>query len=148
VAVDLLRDYFYDQTNVPLKNFGGVFLGPLPDNGVQLPGYPFSKMRYDVWYQFNDGKNVRLGATTFGPNNSFGQPGFTVVDGALKLPIQPSFDLTLGATNILNKDNYATGGIYFGGYTYQALGGGIGPTNWEYATPQTVYLQLTKAISW
>jgi outer membrane receptor protein involved in Fe transport len=148
VAVDLLRDYFYDQTNVPLKNFGGVFLGPLPANGVQLPGYPFSKMRYDLWYQLADGKNVRLGATTYGPNNAFGQPGFTVVDGAIKLPIQPSFDVTLGATNILNKDNYATGGIYFGGYTYQALGGGIGPTNWEYATPQTVYLQLTKAISW
>ncbi|HTV93446.1 MAG TPA: TonB-dependent receptor [Verrucomicrobiae bacterium] len=148
VAVDLLRDYFYDQTDVPLKNFGGVFLGPLPDNGVQLPGYPFSKLRYDLWYQFADGRNVRLGATTFGPNNSFGQPGFTVVDGALKLPVGSSFDVTLGASNILNKDNYATGGIYFGGYTYQALGGGIGPTNWEYATPQTVYLQLSKAISW
>ncbi len=48
---------------------------------------------------------------------------------------------------ILNKDNYATGGLYFGGYTYQALGGGIAPTNWEYATPQTVYLQGKKRRS-
>jgi outer membrane receptor protein involved in Fe transport len=145
-AVDMLRDYFYDQTNVPLKNFGGVFLGPLPANGVQLPGYPFNKMRGDIWYQFADGKNIRLGATTYGANNAFGQPGFTVVDGAIKIPIVSSFDVTLGATNILNKDDYATGGIYFGGYTYQALGGGAGPTNWEYATPQTVYLQLSKAL--
>jgi outer membrane receptor protein involved in Fe transport len=147
-AIDLLRDYFYDQTNVALNNFGGVFLGPLPDNGVQLPGYPFNKMRGDVWYQFADGKNIRISATTYGANNAFGQPGFTVVDGAIKLPVTSSFDVTLGASNILNKDNYATGGIYFGGYTYQALGGGVGPTNWEYATPQTVYLQLSKAINW
>lgn len=145
-AVDLLRDYFYGQTNVSLNNFGGVFLGPLPNNGVQLPGYPFSKMRGDLSYQFADGKNIRISATTYGANNSFGQPGFTLVDGAIRLPIKSAFEVILGATNILNKDNYATGGLYFGGYTYGALGGGIGPTNWEYATPQTVYLQLKKTI--
>jgi outer membrane receptor protein involved in Fe transport len=145
-AVDLLRDYFYGQTNVALKNFGGVFLGPLPDNGVQLPGYPYSKMRGDLSYQFGDGKNIRLSATTYGANNSFGQPGFTLVDGAIKVPIKGLFDVILGATNILNKDNYQTGGIYFGGNTYQGLGGGIGPTNLEYAVPQTVYLQLQKTF--
>lgn len=145
-AIDLLRDYFYGQSNVPLKNFGGVFLGPLPNNGVQLPGYPYSKMRGDLTYQFADGKNVRLSATTFGANNSFGQPGFTLLDGAFKWPIKKAFDIVLGATNILNKDNFATGGLYFGGYTYQALGGGIGPTNLEYAVPQTVYLQLRKTL--
>lgn len=144
-AVDLLRDYSYDQ-NTKVVSGGSLFLGALPDNGVQLPGYPFSKMRGDVWYQFADGKNVRLSATSYGANNAFGQPGFVLVDGAIKVPVTPSFDVTLGATNILNKDDYATGGIYEGGYTYQALGGGIGPTNWEYATPQTVYLQLTDAI--
>jgi hypothetical protein len=141
----LLRDYFYGQTTVGLNNFGGVFLGPLPNNGVQLPGYPYSKIRGDISYQFKDGKNVRLSSTTFGANNSFGQPGFTVLDGAFKVPFK-AFDVVLGATNILNKDDYATGGIYFGGYTYQALGGGIGPTNYENATPQTVYLQLRRAL--
>lgn len=148
VAVDMLRDYFYDQTNVPLNNFGGVFLGPLPNNGVQLPGYPFNKMRGDLWYQFKDGKNIRISATTYGANNAFGQAGFTLVDGAIELPVAPSFNVILGASNILNKDDYATGGIYFGGYTYQTLGGGVGPMNWEYATPRTVYLQLNRAISW
>ncbi|HVA26643.1 MAG TPA: TonB-dependent receptor, partial [Candidatus Baltobacteraceae bacterium] len=145
-AIDLLRDYFYNQTNVALNNFGGVFLGPLPDNGVQLPGYPFSKMRGDLWYQFADGKNFRLSATTFGANNSFGQPGFVLLDGAVKLPLTKSVDMTVGVSNLLNKDNFATGGLYFGGNTYQALGGGIGPTNWEYAAPQTIYAQLTAAI--
>jgi outer membrane receptor protein involved in Fe transport len=144
-VVDLLRDYFYGQSGVPLKNFGGVFLGPLPNNGVQLPGYPYSKMRGDLTYQLASGTNFRLSATTFGANNSFGQPGFTLLDGAVKVPFK-SFDVILGATNILNKDDYATGGVYFGGYTYQTLGGGIGPTNYEYATPQTVYLQLRKAL--
>ncbi len=144
-AVDLLRDYFYGQSGVPLKNFGGVFLGPLPNNGVQLPGYPYSKMRGDVSWQFADGKNIRLSATTYGANNSFGQPGFTLMDGAIKVPFH-LFDVILGATNILNKDDYQTGGLYFGGYTYQTLGGGIGPTNYEYATPQTVYLQLSRKL--
>jgi len=145
-AVDLLRDYFYGQTVVSLKNFGGVFLGPLPNNGVQLPGYPYSKMRGDLTYQFANGVNARLSATTYGANNSYGQPGFTLLDGALKVPLKGVFDVVLGATNILNKDNFATGGVYFGGYTYQGLGGGIGPTNWEYATPQTVFLQLRRGL--
>jgi outer membrane receptor protein involved in Fe transport len=146
LVADLLRDYFYGQTNVSLKNFGGVFLGPLPNNGVQLPGYPYSKMRGDLSYQFADGNNIRISATSYGANNSFGQPGFTLIDGALRFPIKGGFEVILGATNILNKDGFATGGLYFGGNTYQALGGGIGPTNWEYATPQTGYLQLKKTL--
>jgi outer membrane receptor protein involved in Fe transport len=148
LALDLLRDYFYGQTNVPLNNFGGVFLGPLPDNGVQLPGYPFSKLRADASWQFADGKNFRLSATAYGPNNAFGQPGFTVFDGAFKVPITDKVSATVGESNIFNKDNGQTGGLYFGGYTYQALGGGIGPTNWQYATPQTIYFQLTDAVNW
>jgi len=148
VAVDLLRDYFYGQSNHVLHTSSGSYFvfDALPNNGVQLPGYPYSKLRGDLSYQFADGKNVRLSATTFGANNAFGQPGFTLVDGALKVPVKKFFDVILGASNILNKDNYATGGIYFGGYTYQALGGGIGPMNYEYATPQTVYLQLRKTL--
>jgi outer membrane receptor protein involved in Fe transport len=146
LVADMLRDYFYGQTKVALNNFGGVFLGPLPNNGVQLPGYPFSKMRADLSYQFADGNNFRISATTFGANNSFGQPGFTLLDGAFRFPVKGGYDVILGATNILNKDGFQTGGLYFGGYTYQALGGGIGPTNWEYATPQTGYLQLTKKL--
>jgi outer membrane receptor protein involved in Fe transport len=145
-AVDLLRDYFYGQTDVSLKNFGGVFLGPLPANGEQLPGYPYSKMRGDIWYQWSDGTNLRLSATTYGANNSFGQPGFTVVDTAFKWPIKGLFDVVIGGSNILNRDNGATGGVYFGGYTYQGLGGGIGPTNYEYATPRTGYVQLRRTM--
>ncbi len=51
-----------------------------------------------------------------------------------------------GATNLFNKDNGATGGLYLGGYTYPGLGGTVGPTDWEYATPRTVYLQISRAF--
>lgn len=145
VAVDLLRDYFTNQTTVPLNNFGGVFLGPLPDNGVQLPGYPFSKIRTDLTYAFQNGNTFRFSGTSYGANNSFGQSGFTTYDTAFVMPVK-TFNITLGISNVFNKDNGQTGGLYFGGYTYQALGGGVGPMNYEFAQPQTLFLQLSTTL--
>jgi hypothetical protein len=139
VALDLLRDYSYDQ--IPVSEGGSLFLGPLPDNGVQLPGYQYSKIRTDWSYGFKSGENFRIGTTSYGANNYYGRPGFTVVDTALTIP--GAVNITLGATNVLNKDNGATGGLYFGGYTYQGLGGTVGPTNWEFAQPRTVYFQTS-----
>jgi outer membrane receptor protein involved in Fe transport len=139
-AVDLLRDYSYDQIPVPSKQ--NLFF-ELPADGVQLPGYPYSKMRGDLFYNFRSGDSIRFSSTTYGANNAFGQPGFTEFDAAIKLPT-PAFDITIGARNLFDKDDYQVGGIYYGGYTYAALGGGIGPTNLEYVQPRTVYLQLSR----
>lgn len=143
IAIDLLRDYAFDQNASALTSSGEFYLGPLPDNGVQLPEYPFSKERVDLTYTLANTSKLRLSATNYGANNAFGRPGFTLFDGALDLPVNSGVKVTLGASNIFNKDNGATGGLYFGGYTYQALGGGIGPTNYEYVQPRTVYVQFT-----
>ncbi len=142
-AVDVLRDYSYDQT--PVVSGGSLFLGPLPDNGVQLPAYPYSKMRANIWYTLHDGDSLRFGSTTYGANNAFGQTGYTVFDAALNLPVR-EVNVSIGATNLFNKDDGATGGVYFGGYTYQGLGGVPGPTNFIDAQPRTVYLQFTALI--
>ncbi|MGA7569942.1 MAG: TonB-dependent receptor [Candidatus Aquilonibacter sp.] len=154
VALDLLRDYAYDQNPVALTAGGEFYTGPLPDNGVQLPEYPYSKMRVDLSYAFSNGANLRVSSTSYGANNSFGRSGFTLFDGALVLPVN-QVKVTVGATNILGLDNYATGGLYYGGYTYKALPGSMdssgnpvlfGPTNYEYATPRTVFVQFSAAV--
>ncbi|HTW83237.1 MAG TPA: TonB-dependent receptor [Candidatus Sulfotelmatobacter sp.] len=137
--VDLLRDYSYNQ--VPSKS--GTLFFELPADGVQLPGYPDSKMRGDLFYTFPSGSSVRFSSTTYGANNAFGQPGFTEFDAALKFPTR-AFDITLGARNLFDKDGNQVGGIYYGGYTSEALGGGVGPTNLEYVQPRTVYLELSR----
>jgi outer membrane receptor protein involved in Fe transport len=141
VGVDLLRDYSYNQ--VPVAASAEDLFFKLPDNGVQLPGFPYSKGRGDLWYTFHGGDSLRFSGTTYGANNAFGQAGFTVFDAALTLPTRP-FLITIGARNLFNKDDYQVGGVYYGGYTYAALGGGIGPTNLEYFQPRTVYMELSR----
>lgn len=146
LALDLLRDYAYDQNTTALTSSGEFYLGPLPDNGVQLPSYPFSKERVDLFYTLVHGQKLRLSSTTYGANNAFGRQGFTLVDGALDLPANDDVKVTIGASNLLGTDNGATGGLYFGGYTYRSLGGGIGPTNREYLPPRTVFLQVSAKV--
>jgi len=146
LAIDLLRDYAYDQNPAALASSGEFFLGPLPDNGVQLPSYPFSKERLDLTYTLANATKLRLSGTSYGANNAFGRSGFTLYDGALDLPVNDGVKVTLGMSNILGKDNGATGGLYFGGYTYQALGGGIGPSNLEYVPPRTLYVQFDATV--
>jgi outer membrane receptor protein involved in Fe transport len=150
VEADLLRDYSYDQF-VPISAKAtakasdySVFYA-LPADDVQLPGYPFSKIRADLTYAFRNGMNLRFSSMSYGANNAYGQPGFTTFDGALTLPVK-QINVLIGASNIFNKDDGQTGGLYYGGYTYQALGGGIGPTNWEYAQPRTVFVQLSQKV--
>jgi len=143
VAADLLRDYSYDQ--IPVTSGGSLFLGPLPANGVQIPGYPYDKVRANIWYTFQNSMSVRVGSTTYGANNAYGQPGFTLVDGSFTVPVS-RVNISIGVSNILNKDNGMAGGLYFGGYTYPGLGmSGVGPTNYEWAQPRTAYIQLSTA---
>lgn len=142
VEGDLLRNYSYDQ-NVLAKS-SDLFI-QFPANGIQLPGYPYSKVRADLTYAFQGGDQFRFSATSYGANNSFGQAGFTTFDSALSIPVH-EINVTIGGTNIFNKDNGQTGGLYNGGFTYQSLTGGIGPTSYEYAEPRTVYVQLSASV--
>jgi outer membrane receptor protein involved in Fe transport len=100
------------------------------------------KIRNDLTYTLPDQDQFRFSSTTYGANNSFGQPGFTEFDAAIKLPLKDDLVLNLGSTNLFDKDDYQVGGIYNGGYTYQELGGGAGQTDYTFVQPRTVYVQL------
>jgi len=143
-AVDILRDYAYNQS--ASANDDNIFIGGSPADGVQLPGYPYSKIRNDLSYTFKSQAQVRLSSTTYGENNPFGEPAFTEFDGAIRLPVSYGAFVNIGATNVFNRDNGQAGGIYNGGYTYPTVGGGIGPTGLYYVTPRTVYVQLQKTV--
>jgi outer membrane receptor protein involved in Fe transport len=144
-AVDLLRDYAYNQSaaGVTSKN---IFLGGTPANNVQLPGYPYMKIRNDLTYTLADHAQFRFSGTTYGANNSFGQPGFTEFDAAIQVPFKYGLTLNVGSTNLFNKDDYQVGGVFYGGYTYATLGGGVGPTDYTFVQPRTVYFQLQRPI--
>jgi outer membrane receptor protein involved in Fe transport len=144
-AVDLLRDYAYNQaaTDVTSRD---IFTGGTPGNNVQLPGYPYMKIRNDLTYTFAHGAQARLSSTSYGANNSFGQPGFTEFDASVRVPLKDALTLNVGSSNLFNKDNYQVGGIYNGGYTYQQLGGSAGQTDYYFVQPRTVYIQLQKTI--
>jgi outer membrane receptor protein involved in Fe transport len=140
-AVDLLRDYAYNQV-VPASGNNSSLYAQLPNNGVQLPGYAYSKMQGDLYYTLHDSSYVRFSVTGYGANNAFGQPGFALLSLQYERPIIKDVTFNVGANNLGGQNNGAVGGIYNGGYTYAALGGGAGPTNYEPVEPRTVYFQL------
>jgi outer membrane receptor protein involved in Fe transport len=142
-TVDLLRDYAYNQD--PNVTVSTIFTG-LPANNVQLPGYPFSKITGNVFYNFSNGGQVSFGSATYGQNNSYGEPGFTDFTTSLRIPLHYGLFMTIGATNLFNHDDYQTGGIYNGGYTFPVLGGGVGPTTLIYDTPRTVFFEITRSF--
>jgi hypothetical protein len=139
--VDLLRDYAYNETTIGTAN-SSIFSAGTPGNYVQLPQYPYSFIRNDVWYTLPSGTQMRLGATTYGANNSYGQAGFTMFDAQVQGPLWPGVVLNVGATNMLGFNGGATAALYDGGYTYPLLNGGIGYTTLYYAQPRTIYIQL------
>ena len=142
-AVDLLRDYAYNQSaNVSVDSI----FSATSANNVQLPTYPYSKLRNDLFYTFGNGSQTRFSATSYGANNAFGQPGFTEFDGEVRLPLRNGLVLNVGGTNLFNHDNYQAGAVYDGGYTFPALGGGSSYTTLFYVQPRTIYIQLQRSI--
>ena len=142
-ALDLLRDYAYDQnSNVSVDSI----FNATPGNYVQLPGYPYAKLQNDLFYTFGNGSQTRFSATSYGENNAFGERAFTEFDGEIRLPLKVGLVLNLGATNIFNHDDYRAAGVYDGGPTYAALGGGAGYTTLFFTQPRTLYVQLQRSI--
>lgn len=142
-AVDLLRAYAHGQN--PNVGIDSIFSATPADN-VQLPSYPYSKIRNDLFYTFNGGAQARISGTSYGANNAFGQPGFTLFDAQIRLPVEHGLTINIGGTNIFNHDDYRAGGIYDGGYTFPVLGGGSSYTTLFFAQPRTLYIQLERRV--
>ncbi|HTJ26979.1 MAG TPA: TonB-dependent receptor [Candidatus Limnocylindria bacterium] len=143
-AVDLLRDYAYDQASTGVK-INSIF-SATPGNYVQLPQYPYSKIQNDLFYTFRSGLQARFSSTSYGANNAFGQSGFTEFDSEIRTPLAHGLVLNIGATNVFDHDNYKAGGIYDGGYTFQSLAGTPSYTTLFYVQPRTLYIQLQRSV--
>ncbi len=143
-SLDLLRDYAYNQSPTGVS-VTSIF-SSTPGNYVQLPGYPYLKLRNDLFYSFGGGSQARISATSYGENNSYGEPGFTEFDGEIRLPLKLGLVLNLGGTNLFNHDDYQAGGVYDGGPTFQTLAGGTSYTTQFFVQPRTLYLQLQRSV--
>jgi outer membrane receptor protein involved in Fe transport len=143
-AVDLLRDYAYDQTLAGVST-NSIF-GATVANNAQLPYYPFSKIRNDLFYTFGNTAQVRFSSSSYGQNNAYGQAGFTTFDVSFRTPLQHGLTLNIGGTNIFNHDNYGSTAIYDGGYTFPTLAGGTHYTTYIFTQPRTLFIQLERAV--
>jgi hypothetical protein len=142
VDAQLNRDYAYAQAPVTGTSFGSTTVFATA-NGVQIPESPFSRETYAVTYAFREGAVLRVGATSYGQWNAFGQPGFTVIDSNVKFPLAKSVDLNLGVTNMSNQgdaSNVFTINNY--GYSYPSVSGApVYRQNYPYQ-PRTFFIQL------
>ncbi len=143
-AFDLLKDYAYNQTAVGVTT-NNIF-GATVANNVQLPYYPFYKLRNDLFYTFPNSAQIRFSSTSYGANNSYGQGGFTLFDAAIRLPLLHTFTMNIGGTNIFNHDDYGSTAIYDGGYTYPTITGGTHYTTYQFAQPRTVYIEFERSF--
>jgi outer membrane receptor protein involved in Fe transport len=144
---DLLRAYNYN-TVIPQLQPGVSISGAQIDTiggdgfetaGFQIPGYPYSHGRAQVSYSFPSSARVALGATIYGANNSFGEPGFTLFDANTSLPVNYGLRLSIAVNNIFNHDDYRTLGEF--GYGYLPPGETT-PYSLFFAPPRQVTLQL------
>lgn len=143
-AVDLLRDYAYNQTLAGVST-NSIF-GATVANNVQLPYYPFSKIRNDLFYTFGNKAQVRFSSSTYGANNAYGQSGFTTFDASIRTPLQHGLTLNIGGTNLFNHDDYGATAIYDGGYTFPTLAGGTHYTTYIFAQPRTLFIELERVV--
>ena len=144
---DLLRAYEYNTVSLQLP---GISVNPAQVDtiggdgtetpGYQIPGYPYWHGRAEASYRFPSTARLAVGATFYGANNSFGEPGFTLFDFHSDLPINPEgLRLTASVENIFNHDDYRTLGEY--GYGYLPQGETV-PYSLFFAPPRRATLQL------
>ena len=107
--------------------------------GFQIPGYPYSHGRVQVSYRFPSTARFAIGASIYGANNSFGEPGFSLFDFNANVPLNAGLRLEASVSNLFNHDDYRTLGEYAYGYT--PPGEDI-PVNLLFAQPRVVTLQL------
>lgn len=144
---DLLRAYEYNT--VPLQLPGISVSSSQVDTiggdgsetpGYQIPGYPYWHGRAEASYRFPSTARLAFGATFYGANNSFGEPGFTLFDFHSDLPITPAgVRLTASIENVFNHDDYRTLGEYAYGYLPP---GETVPYSLFFAPPRRATLQL------
>jgi outer membrane receptor protein involved in Fe transport len=146
VNFDLLRAYNYNTVvpSIPGFNISGSQTGTIGGDGsetpgFQIPGFPYSHGRAEISYRLANSGKFTFGATVYGANNSFGEPGFTLFDFNTQLPLQNGLRLQASVSNLFNHDDYRTLGEYAYGYLPP---GESTPYSLFFAPPRRVNLQL------
>jgi outer membrane receptor for ferrienterochelin and colicin len=122
--LDLSRAFNY---NTAIPSFGtaasatGSQTGTIGGDGNELPGYqipgfPYSHGRAQLTYREPNTNLYGFGATIYGANNSFGEPGFTVFDANMNLALKHGLRLNVSLSNIFDHDDNRTLGEYAYGY--------------------------------
>ena len=144
---DILRAYNYNTVIPELEpgvsvtgaQTGTIGGDALETPGFQIPGFPYSHGRAQVSYTLPSSARFSLGATVYGANNSFGEPGFSLFDFNTSLPINGGVRILASVTNIFNHDDYRTLGEY--GYGYEPPGETT-PYSLFFAPPRRFNFQL------
>ena len=148
VELDLSRAYNYN-TVVPQFSSGATVSGAqtgtiagdgneLP--GFQIPGFPYSHGRAQISYTEPNTNHYAFGASIYGANNSYGEPGFTTFDANVNLKLEYGLRLVATVTNLFDHDDDRTLGEY--GYGYLPPGETT-PYSLYFAPPRRVDLQLS-----
>ena len=157
VGFELNRSYDFNTTQNPLLanvsvaaaqtgSFNGL---NLTKDGIQIPGYAYTKGRGELNYQFANTARVAVGMTYYGDNNSFGQTAFELFDANLGVPLKNKFRLQLSGINLFNHDDGRYLSEFRGGeYTPIAANPAnpTNPVNLNFAPPRQVTLQLSHPL--
>jgi outer membrane receptor protein involved in Fe transport len=145
--LDLSRAFNY---NTVIPSFGSVATATGSQTGTvggdgnelpgfQIPGFPYSHGRAELTYTEHNTNLYAFGATIYGANNSFGEPGFTVFDARMNLALQHGLRLNVSLSNIFDHDDNRTLGEY--GYGYLPPGETT-PYSLFFYPPRRLNLQL------
>ncbi len=71
-------------------------------NGLGFSRVPYSTGYGEINYRWHNGAHVLAGVTYYGPNNSYGQPAFGVVNASFDQPLTRRMSLQLSIYNVTN----------------------------------------------
>ncbi len=146
-SFDLLRAYNYNTANPVFPGGPSVSdsqTGTIGGNGSELPGYqipgfPYSHGRAQLTYAFPNSARVAFGATIYGANNSFGEPGFSLFDFNTSVPLNFGIRLNASVSNLFDHDDNRTLGEYAYGYVVPGVANRY---SLFFAPPRRVNFQL------
>jgi outer membrane receptor protein involved in Fe transport len=123
---------------LPNENFQGAGQGY---NSISPTRVPYSQGYAEINRRGRNGSYALIGVTYYGPNNSYNEPPFGVVNGSFKQPLWKYGSLLLAVTNITSAYSDFRFNIY-GGIPTPLVNGQLGLTSGNVIGPSTASLTL------
>ncbi len=123
---------------LPNENFQGAGQGY---NSLSTTRVPYSQGYAEINRRGRNGSYALLGVTYYGPNNSYNEPPFGVVNGSFNQPLWKHASLLLAVSNITSAYSDFRFNIY-GGIPTPLVNGQLGLTSGNVIGPSTASLTL------